>query len=74
MPRLVSRRCTWFPGTASVLRGRWTQVPEIRYRRAMIGGVPVVTAPAEIDITTADQLRAVLIDTATRGMPRSWWT
>src|SRR5215475_3623482 len=33
----------------------------------MIGGVPVVTAPAEIDITSADQFRAVLLDTAARG-------
>jgi len=42
-------------------------VPEIRYLRTMIDGVPVVTAPPEIDITTADQLRAVLTDSATRG-------
>ena len=33
----------------------------------MTGGVPVVTAPPEIDITSADQLRAVLLDTAARG-------
>jgi anti-anti-sigma factor len=33
----------------------------------MISGMPVITAPAEIDITTADQLRAVLLDTATQG-------
>jgi hypothetical protein len=25
----------------------------------MVGGVPVVTAPAEIDVTTAGQLRAM---------------
>jgi anti-anti-sigma factor len=33
----------------------------------MTGGVPVVVviAPPEIDITNADQLRAVLLDTAT---------
>ena len=42
-------------------------MPDIRYLRKMIDGVPVVTAPAEIDITTADQLRAVLLDTASRG-------
>jgi anti-anti-sigma factor len=42
-------------------------VPDIRYLRKMISGVPVVTAPPEIDITTADQLRAVLLDTAARG-------
>ena len=40
---------------------------EIRYLRTMIDGVPVVIAPPEIDVTTADQLRAVLLDTATRG-------
>ena len=39
----------------------------IRYLRTMINGVPMVTAPAEIDITTADQLRALLLDTAVRG-------
>ena len=35
----------------------------------MINGVPVVTAPAEIDITTAGQLRAVLLRSAARGQP-----
>jgi anti-anti-sigma factor len=33
----------------------------------MAGGVPVVTAPAEIDVTTAGQLRAVLAAWAARG-------
>jgi hypothetical protein len=33
----------------------------------MIDGIPVMTAPPEIDITTADQLRAVLLDMATWG-------
>lgn len=42
-------------------------MPDIRYLRKMINGVPVVVAPAEIDITTADQLGAVLLDTFTRG-------
>jgi anti-anti-sigma factor len=40
---------------------------EIRYLRTMIKGVPVVAAPAEIDITTTDQLHAVLLDAASRG-------
>ena len=40
---------------------------DISYLRKMINGVPVVAAPAEIDITTADQLRAVLLDTTARG-------
>ena len=42
-------------------------MPETRYRCKMISGVPVVTAPAEIDITSADQLRAVLLDAAAPG-------
>lgn len=33
----------------------------------MINSVPVVTAPAEIDITTAEQLRTVLLHAANRG-------
>ena len=33
----------------------------------IVGGVPVVTAPAEIDVTTAGQLRAVLAAWAARG-------
>jgi anti-anti-sigma factor len=33
----------------------------------MAGGVPVVTAPAEIDVTTAGQLRAMLAGWAARG-------
>ena len=40
---------------------------DIRYLRKMVSGVPVVTAPVEIDLTTADQLRTVLLDTAARG-------
>lgn len=53
---------------------------EIRYLRRMIDGVPVVTAPAEIDVTSAEQLRAVLLDAASRGhvtvvvdMTRTWF-
>jgi anti-sigma B factor antagonist len=33
----------------------------------MVGDVPVVTTPAEIDMTTADQLRATLLDWHGRG-------
>ena len=40
---------------------------DIRYLSRMINGVAVVTAPAEVDITTADQLRAVLLYKATQG-------
>jgi anti-anti-sigma factor len=35
----------------------------------MVNGLPVVTTPAEIDLTTADQLRAVLIAAASGGHP-----
>ena len=34
---------------------------QVRYLRKMINGVPVMATPAEIDITTAEQLRAVLL-------------
>ena len=34
---------------------------EVRYLRKMIDGVPVMATPAEIDVTTAEQLRAVLL-------------
>ena len=37
------------------------------YPFEMAGGVPVVTAPAEIDTTTARQLRAILFEWHTRG-------
>jgi anti-sigma B factor antagonist len=43
-------------------------VPGIR-NPLMINGVPVVTAPAEIDITTAEQLRVVLLRSAARRQP-----
>jgi anti-anti-sigma factor len=61
------RKHAWIPGKASVLRGRRAQVSEIRYLRKMTGGVPVVTAPPVIGAKTADQFRAVLLDTAARG-------
>jgi anti-anti-sigma factor len=35
----------------------------------MVGGVPVAAAPAEIDVTTAGQLRAVLLEAAGAGHP-----
>ena len=34
---------------------------EVTYLRTMINGVPVMATPAEIDITTAEQLGAVLL-------------
>ena len=37
------------------------------FRFQMLGGVPVVTAPAEIDITAASLLRVILFDWCARG-------
>jgi anti-anti-sigma factor len=47
----------------------WTAVPGIRYLSEMFGGVPVVTTPAEIDITTAEKLRVVLLEATSNGYP-----
>lgn len=41
-------------------------MPGTRYAM-MINGVPVVTAPAEIDTTTAEQLRTVILDAVSHG-------
>jgi len=37
------------------------------FRFQILGGVRVLTAPAEIDITDADQLRAILFDWCAQG-------
>ena len=37
-------------------------MPAEEYSVQMAGGVPVVTAPAEIDAATAGQLRAILVE------------
>jgi len=42
-------------------------MPDISYPVEMITGVPVVTAPAEIDVTTAERLRLVLLEMAAHG-------
>ena len=42
-------------------------MPATRYHFQMVRGVPVVTAPAEIDITTAGQLRTILQEWTTGG-------
>ncbi len=39
-------------------------MPSTQYTCTFVNGVPVVTTPAEIDITTADEFRAVLHDAA----------
>jgi anti-sigma B factor antagonist len=38
-----------------------------RYHVEMISGLPVVAAPAAIDITTTDELRQVLLDVSVGG-------
>ena len=43
------------------------QVPEVRFPVAVTGGVPVVTAPEEIDITSAESLRAALLEADARA-------
>ncbi len=40
---------------------------DIRYSIETICGLPVVAAPADIDVTTADQLRIVLLEAAADG-------
>lgn len=42
-------------------------MPDVSYLVEMISGLPVVAAPAEIDITTADQLRLALLEAAAHG-------
>jgi anti-sigma B factor antagonist len=42
-------------------------VPEARFPCTSINGVPVVAAPAEIDITTVEQLRAALLEATESG-------
>ncbi len=40
----------------------------------LVGGVPVVTTPEEIDITNAPRLRAALLEERGTGAARLWWT
>lgn len=42
-------------------------MPETSFPVEMIGGLPVVTAPEEIDVTNAAQLRASLLEAAGQG-------
>ena len=42
-------------------------MPDIAFPVEAVGGVPVVTAPEDIDITNADGLRAALAEAAARG-------
>lgn len=43
------------------------QVPEARFPVEVTGGVPVVAAPEEIDVTSAGALRRTLLEAAARG-------
>jgi anti-sigma B factor antagonist len=54
------------PGASCVLE-EVARVPDGSCSFLIAGDVPVVTAPAEIDITTAGQLRATLAGWAARG-------
>jgi len=45
-------------------------MPEARFPVEVVGGVPVVIAPEEIDITNAASLRAALLDAASDGHRR----
>jgi anti-sigma B factor antagonist len=42
-------------------------VPDSEYRVEIISGMPVVAAPAAIDISTTDELRGILMDAAADG-------
>lgn len=44
-------------------------MPGIRYLSEMFGGVPVVATPAEMDISTTDKLRVVLVGATSNGYP-----
>ena len=44
--------------------------PETEFPVQIIGGVPVVVAPEDIDITNAEQLRAALSEAAAHGQGR----
>lgn len=42
-------------------------MPDVSYPIEMINDVPVIAAPAEVDVTTADQLRLVLLQAGALG-------
>src|SRR5215469_10079607 len=59
-----------FPGSPDMLvsrAGGGIAVPASEYPCQMIGRVPVLTAPAEIDITTSGALRAILFQWHSQG-------
>jgi anti-sigma B factor antagonist len=42
-------------------------MPDVRFQVEMIKGVPVLTAPEEIDITNAGELQTALLESARHG-------
>jgi anti-sigma B factor antagonist len=42
-------------------------MPDVRFPVEMVRGIPVVAAPAEIDITNATQLRTALLEASAYG-------
>src|SRR5689334_2320326 len=67
LPRVPARIASG-PGQAVHPAREVARTPGIR-NPLMINGVPVVAAPAEIDVTTAGQLRTVLLRSVSRGHP-----
>ena len=65
----ASRHKVQTPGGPDMLVSRRGGAPvsAASFPFQMLGGVLVVTAPAEIDITAADQLQAILFDLRARG-------
>ncbi len=49
-------------------------MPDHGFLVDVVGGVPVVAAPAEIDITNAEALQSALLKAAANLPARSWWT
>ena len=47
---------------------------DTRFPAEVVGGVQVVAAPEEIDITNADALRSALLQVAAHGHGTSWLT
>jgi len=53
--------------TLSAMNGRWPQMPGEHFPVLWIGQTAVVTLPAEIDITIADQVREDLLSVVNQG-------
>src|SRR5690349_14395864 len=55
------------PGPQDSGQQEVTQMPEASFAVEVVSGVPVVTAPEEIDVTNATGLRAALLEAAAQG-------